>query len=394
MEPAESSGASTPPEREPVMDCRLVLTALSGATINVSLSIAKFDRFEDLEDHVMDYLVSATDLKVFGCSIEFLHMATQTYLDNSVRDRYNRPVSVSSREEVESSPTQASELTALSAATVTSPTDGEETSVHEVSSIDSQMQVDDEAEDKEEEVATEDPTVEQEVEHDEASVYEVNDSSSVSPCGHPVTEEEIHSQSAETPRSEASTRYQANEQLDVSPTGEAGVRKGLASTPACPGELPVHCNSSPDRSSPAEGDCPSSCPPTEQTGAAAPGVQSLKGIRLRWQQASLARATTPSEGVELTEGPAYQRQQELEGRGTFKAAAAKHSAVKSKPSKPLAVLQSIAESTESTLEHEAGGASRPSTPCGHTGLVSLAETPIPTGIKEDPRSLLMKIPKG
>ena len=54
MEPAESSRASTPPEREPVMDCRLVLTALSGATINVSLSIAKFDRFADLEDHVMD----------------------------------------------------------------------------------------------------------------------------------------------------------------------------------------------------------------------------------------------------------------------------------------------------------------------------------------------------
>ena len=63
------------------MDCHLVLTALSGATINVSLRITKFDRFEDLEDHVMDYLVSVTDLKVFGCSIEFLHMATQTHLE-------------------------------------------------------------------------------------------------------------------------------------------------------------------------------------------------------------------------------------------------------------------------------------------------------------------------
>ena len=81
MEPAESSGASTPPEREPVMDCCLVLTTLSGVTFNVSLSIAKFDRFADLEDHVMDYLVSVTDLKVFGCSIEFLHLATQTYLE-------------------------------------------------------------------------------------------------------------------------------------------------------------------------------------------------------------------------------------------------------------------------------------------------------------------------
>ena len=71
MEPAESSRASTPPEREPVMDCRLVLTALSGATINVSLSIAKFDRFEDLEDHVMDYLVSVTDPKFLGVQLNF-----------------------------------------------------------------------------------------------------------------------------------------------------------------------------------------------------------------------------------------------------------------------------------------------------------------------------------
>ena len=60
------------------MDCCLVSTTLSGVTINVSLSIAKFDRFENLEDHVMDYLVLVTDLKVFGCSIEFLHLATQT----------------------------------------------------------------------------------------------------------------------------------------------------------------------------------------------------------------------------------------------------------------------------------------------------------------------------
>ena len=79
MEPAESSGASAPPEREPVMECCLVLTTLSEVTINVSLSIAKFDRFADLEDHVVDCLISVTDLKVFGCAIEFLHLATQTF---------------------------------------------------------------------------------------------------------------------------------------------------------------------------------------------------------------------------------------------------------------------------------------------------------------------------
>ena len=69
------------------MNCRLVLTTLSGATINVSLSVAKFDRFEGLEDHVMHYLVSVTDLKVFGCSIEFLHLATQTYLEDPIWDK-------------------------------------------------------------------------------------------------------------------------------------------------------------------------------------------------------------------------------------------------------------------------------------------------------------------
>ena len=37
--------------------------------MNVSLSIAKFDRFEDLEDHVMDYFVSVTDLKVLSMGL-------------------------------------------------------------------------------------------------------------------------------------------------------------------------------------------------------------------------------------------------------------------------------------------------------------------------------------
>ena len=31
---------------------------------------------EDLEEQVMDYLVSVTDLKVFGCCIDFLQTAT------------------------------------------------------------------------------------------------------------------------------------------------------------------------------------------------------------------------------------------------------------------------------------------------------------------------------
>ena len=47
----------------------------------------KFDRFEDLEDQVMDYLVSVTDLKVFGCSIDFLQTATQIYLEDPIWDK-------------------------------------------------------------------------------------------------------------------------------------------------------------------------------------------------------------------------------------------------------------------------------------------------------------------
>ena len=50
MELDDSSRLSTSPEMEPVMDWLLVLTTLSGVTIKVSLSVAKFDPFEDLED--------------------------------------------------------------------------------------------------------------------------------------------------------------------------------------------------------------------------------------------------------------------------------------------------------------------------------------------------------
>ena len=66
-----SSMNSTPIEKEPVMECPLLLTTLSGVTFKVSFSVAKFDRFTDLEDQVMDYLASVTDLQVFGASLTF-----------------------------------------------------------------------------------------------------------------------------------------------------------------------------------------------------------------------------------------------------------------------------------------------------------------------------------
>ena len=83
----DSSMSSTPLEKEPVMECPLLLTTLSGVTFKVSLSVAKFDRFADLEDQVMDYLASVTDLKVFGCVIDFLQTTTQTYLEDPIWDK-------------------------------------------------------------------------------------------------------------------------------------------------------------------------------------------------------------------------------------------------------------------------------------------------------------------
>ena len=38
-----SAMSSTPIEKEPVMECPLLLTTLSGVTFEVSLSVAKFD---------------------------------------------------------------------------------------------------------------------------------------------------------------------------------------------------------------------------------------------------------------------------------------------------------------------------------------------------------------
>ena len=53
-------------ESEPVMECRLVLTTLSGTVVEMTTSVAKHDRLEDLEDHVVDYLASVTDQMYAG----------------------------------------------------------------------------------------------------------------------------------------------------------------------------------------------------------------------------------------------------------------------------------------------------------------------------------------
>ena len=83
MELDDSSRLSTPAEMEPVMDCSLVLTTLSGVTIKVSLSVAKFDRFRTRLWIIWPQLL----IKVFGCSIDFLQTATQTYLEDPIWDK-------------------------------------------------------------------------------------------------------------------------------------------------------------------------------------------------------------------------------------------------------------------------------------------------------------------
>ena len=40
------------------MDCRLLLTTLSGKEVEVSTNIAQYDRFEDFEEHIVDHLAT------------------------------------------------------------------------------------------------------------------------------------------------------------------------------------------------------------------------------------------------------------------------------------------------------------------------------------------------
>ena len=55
-----------------------VLSTLSRTVVEMTTSVAKYDRLEDLED-VVDCLALVTDLKVFGCTVDFVHPNTQTH---------------------------------------------------------------------------------------------------------------------------------------------------------------------------------------------------------------------------------------------------------------------------------------------------------------------------
>ena len=68
------------------MDCQLLLTTMAGNEVTVSTNIAQFDRFEDFEEHIVDYLATVSDLDVFGSELDFIHPTTQECLQDHVWD--------------------------------------------------------------------------------------------------------------------------------------------------------------------------------------------------------------------------------------------------------------------------------------------------------------------
>ena len=182
---------------------------------------------------------------------------------HSSHNLHNQTVSVSSNEEGESSPTQASEPAAPSDGAITSPGGEEESPVHEISSHDSPKPAEEGAEDGEEEAATDDSVVEQQEEPDTASVCEVNDSSSMSSQGYDGPTDGVRSQSAPSPTSGASpvsqAKEQANEQVDAFCAVATGVANEMIEPfdlTAGPSGLPRPNANSQDNNNKAEDDCP------------------------------------------------------------------------------------------------------------------------------------------
>ena len=298
------------------------------------------------------------------------------------------PASGSNQACEEGSPTQASESAAPSAGTVTSSGGEEGTPVHEISSCDSPKPVHEGGEDREEEAATDDSVVEQQEEKEATSIWEVNDSSSESFHSEPV--DRGHSFSATSPPSASPCAHTDEQQAAPPPedTGAARVPTESVDSTAGPSGLSRHRTDLYDVDKVTEGDCPSSYPSVERTeaGTGTPHAQVLKGMRRRWQQASLARAAEPTDRGDPIDADASQQPTAEDkqvaatstdrGKVTLLTAASKHSAVKSKAAKPLTVLQCIAENVESTPVLGREDASQQSVLCGHTGLASLAETPV------------------
>ena len=65
METPPASNPSTSTESEATMNCQLALTTMAGNEVTVSTNIAQFDRFDEFEEHIVDYLATVSDLDVF-----------------------------------------------------------------------------------------------------------------------------------------------------------------------------------------------------------------------------------------------------------------------------------------------------------------------------------------
>ena len=74
METTCASRLSTSEEREATMDCRLLLTAMAGNEVELSINIAQFDRFEDFEERVVDHLATVSELDCYPDRIVIAHL--------------------------------------------------------------------------------------------------------------------------------------------------------------------------------------------------------------------------------------------------------------------------------------------------------------------------------
>ena len=194
-------------------------------------------------------------------------------------------------------------------------------------------------------------------------------------------------------RSTASNDTRTKERAEASPTKEKEGAKTLATAvhavhhTAQPNKTALRQEKSPAAVMNNEGDCPSSRPSNVTDRPSAP--TSSGGRRRRWQQEPPVSTSAPPAGVEPVEYPLHKGQPEQEEQSappdTWRAArraAHKLSAVKSKAANPYHLLQSIAERLTSIPEQEAPSTGSRVEQCGHTGLASLAESPLQSRSKQ------------
>lgn len=69
------------------MACQLLLATLAGNEVSIPMNIAQYDRFADLEDHMVDYLATVTWLDVFGSEVDRFIQARR----NTCKAKYGMP---------------------------------------------------------------------------------------------------------------------------------------------------------------------------------------------------------------------------------------------------------------------------------------------------------------